>query len=435
MTMSYHQAEQYLLGTINETISRRLPYRLERMQAFMRELGDPQHAFRSVHVAGTSGKGSTSTMIAAALQAHGSKVGLHTKPHLSSMTERARINGVNISQEQFAALLERMMPAIERTIPEHGRPTYYETLLALTFCYFADEAVDIAVIEVGLGGTLDGTNVITPLVGVITSIGFDHMDVLGDTLEEIAREKAGIAKPGVPLVVAVEEPSALAVIEAHAASVGAPVIRAREVARIEDAMPERGGQRFVVTTEWARYALATPILGAFQRENAATAIVALETLAAPLRPLVNDVQDGFAQLSIPGRMEVVAGHPPVVFDIAHNAEKAQHLAASLRERFPQSHFRFVVAIGESKDATEILRAFAALGASFTFTSFETAGRTAIRPAKLVSIAESIGASGRAIEDPAEALAVARRTSSGDDVVVVTGSTFIVAELRASRVSP
>jgi len=430
MTMSFRQAEQYLLGTINETISRRLPYRLERMHAFMRELGDPQRAFLSVHVAGTSGKGSTSTMIAAALQAGAMRVGLHTKPHLRSMTERARIDGVAISEERFAALLDEMMPAIERTTQAHGRPTYYETLLALTFCYFARERVDIAAIEVGLGGSLDGTNVIVPQVGVITSIGFDHMDVLGDTIEEIAREKAGIAKPNVPLVVAVEDPKALAVIEAHAREVGAPIVRVAQAATVENYESARAGQRFNVTTARGRYEIALRVLGEFQRANAATAIVALEALEANLRPSIEAIETGFAHLAIPGRMELFSGHPSVVFDIAHNAEKAEHLTMSLQERFPGRRFHFVIAIGQSKDAEQILRAFASAGASFIFTTFATAGREAMRPMGLAAIAESIGAWGRAIDDPVEALAVARRSAKSDDVVVVTGSTFIVATLRA-----
>ena len=428
--MSFSQAENYLLGTINETISRRLPYKLERMNAFAIELGQPQLAYRSVHVAGTSGKGSTSTMIAAALSASGLRVGLHTKPHLRSMTERARIDGVPVAPERFGALLGEMMPAIERVAASHGRPTYYETLLALAFQYFAQERVDVAVIEVGLGGRLDGTNVIVPEVGVITSIGFDHMDVLGESIEEIAGEKAGIAKPGVPLVVAVEDPSALAVIETYARAIGAPVVRVAEVGRIESVAASRAGQQFVVTTERATYNLAVPVLGEFQRSNALTAIVALEALPDVLRPTPDQVERGLAQVAIPGRMELFAGHPSVLFDIAHNAEKAQHLVASLSERFPERRFSFVVAIGESKDAAEILRALASLRANFTFTGFEAAGRHAIRPTRLAAIAESIGAWGRAIEDPVDALAIARRTAASDDIVVVTGSTFVVAELRA-----
>jgi dihydrofolate synthase/folylpolyglutamate synthase len=427
--MDYEAATSYLLATINETVSRRVAYRLDRMRAFMRELGDPQNAYPTVHVGGTSGKGSTSTMIAAALAAGGKHIGLHTKPHLRSMTERARIGGVPIGEERFGELLEEMMPAIERTTAEHGRPTYYETLLALTLLYFAHERVDAAVIEVGLGGRLDGTNVIAPRVAAITSIGFDHMDVLGDTLEAIAREKAGIAKAGVPLVVNVDDESARNVIASEALAVGAPLVDVRAVARIERVEIDREGQSFDVTTPRGTYAISTRMLGEFQRRNAATAIATMEALDGDLRPPVENVEAAFAQLVIPARMEVYAGHPTIVFDIAHNAEKAEHLVTSLRERFGGRRFIFVVAIGATKDAAQIVRTFATLPGSFVFTTFETAGREATNPARLLRLAELAGTWGRSVAEPVEALSIARRSANADDVIVVTGSTFLVAELR------
>ncbi len=423
-------AESYLIGTINETVSRRLPYRLERMRAFLHELGDPQSRYPTVHIGGTSGKGSTSTMAAAALQASGIRVGLHTKPHLRSMTERARIDGASISEQRFASILTEMMPAIERTAAEHGRPTYYETLLALAFVYFAREHVDIAVIEVGLGGRLDGTNVLLPEVVAITSVGFDHMDVLGESLETIAVEKAGIIKANIPVVSAVENAPASTVIEEQAQRVGAPLIRVSDAVRIEPLPGERYGQSFRASTSRGTYEISMPVLGAFQRRNAATAIAALEQLRPALRPTIEAVERGFAHVAIPGRMEIFPGHPPLVFDIAHNAEKAANLASALVERFGDRHLTLVVAIGESKDATEILRAFAALHANFIFTSFSTAGREPTKPQRLAVIAESLGTWGRTIADPVEALSIARRNAAAGDVVVVTGSTFIVAELRS-----
>ncbi len=428
--MDYEAAQAYLLGTINETVSRRMPYRLERMRAFMHELGDPQDRYPSVHVGGTSGKGSTSTMIAAALARAGKRAGLHTKPHLRSMTERARIDGVAVSEERFAALLDEMMPAIERTAQAHGRPTYYETLLALTLLYFAQEHVDVAVVEVGLGGRLDGTNVLVPVVAAITSVGFDHTDVLGETLAEIALEKAGIAKAGVPLVVAVEDDAAFAVIAEQAREAGAPLIDARAAAvPVENVRVERDGQSFEVRTARAPYAIETRMFGSFQRRNAATAIVAMEQLPDALRPTPAQIERAFADLIIPGRMEVYPGHPTLVFDIAHNKEKAEELVRSLRERFADRRFTFVVAIGASKDAAEILRTFASLPANFVFTSFDTPGREATNPMRLLRIAETIGTWGRSVSDPIEALSVARRNASANDVIVVTGSTFLVGTLR------
>ncbi len=426
--MTYDSATAYLLGTINETVSRRSPNRLERMEAFLASLGNPHLAYPTIHVGGTSGKGSTATMIGAALTASGKRAGLHTKPHLRSMTERARIDGVAISEQRFADILAEMMPAIDETSREFGRPSYYETLLALAFVYFAQESVDVAVIEVGVGGTLDGTNLIAPEVSVITNVGFDHMDILGDTIELIATDKAGIAKAGVPLV-SDASGEALSIIRTVCAHVGAPFTEVSAAATLEDRSGELYGQSFAVTTERATYELALPVLGRFQQRNAATAILALERLPERLRPSAGDVERGFAQLVIPGRMEFFPGFPGIVFDVAHNADKAASLAGALMETFPDRRFAIVAAIVESKDAPNILRPLFELPASFIFTSFDTPGRTAERPLRLANIAERSGISARVIGDPVEALAIARRQGDGSHVVVVTGSTFVTAVLR------
>jgi dihydrofolate synthase/folylpolyglutamate synthase len=407
---TYGEAEAYLLGTIDEVTSPRTSYKLDRMHALLHHLGDPHRLYPTIHVGGTSGKGSTSTMIAGALRASGKRTGLHTKPHLHSMTERACVDGRPISRGRFTDLLERMMPAIERTTSEYGRPTYYETLLALAFAHFAQERVDVAVIEVGLGGRLDGTNVLQPLVAAITSVGYDHTEILGTALEAIAFEKAGIAKAGVPLVLGPVPDAAAAVIEAHAVQVGAPVVYARDVVQVDEVPP-------------------LPVLGTFQRTNAVSAIAVLKQLGEALRPSRDAIWRSFSELSIPGRMELVPAKPPVVFDMAHNAEKAESLVDSLRESFAGCRVHYVVAIGETKDARRILEILAALPCTFTFTSYGAPGRRAIAPARLATIAESIGCWGRAIGDPTEALTVARRLAAIDDVVVVTGSTFIVGELR------
>ena len=430
--MNYQQAQAYLLSTVNESVSRRVPYRLERMRAFLRALGDPQDAYPTIHVGGTSGKGSTSTMIAAILSASGKHCGLHTKPHLNSMTERARIDGVAIPEETFAELLTEMEPAMMATAAEHSRPSYYETLLALTFLYFARENVDIAVIEVGLGGRLDGTNVITPLVSMITNVGLDHTEVLGDTVEAIAADKAGIAKPGVPLICGVELVEPKRIIREHCESVGAPFIALSDRVR-KAAVTSQGryGQAFELTTARSEYKLEIPLLGSFQPQNAAIAIVALEELPEAFVPSVEAVHRGLERVNLPGRMEVFPTHPIVVFDIAHNADKARGLAESLAMHFGVDRsYKFVVAIGEPKDQREIIRGLGSiLSASFIFTTFDAVGRPAARPQRLVSMAEELGLSGRAINDPIEALSVARRNAEAADVVVVTGSTFVVAELR------
>jgi dihydrofolate synthase/folylpolyglutamate synthase len=427
---AFERAEAYLTGTINESVSPRTAYKLDRMQHLLRALGDPHLAYPTVHVGGTSGKGSTCTMIAGALQAAGKRVALHTKPHLHAVTERARVGGVPIEPERFAELLDEMMPAIESTAAAGlGRATYYETLLALAFLHFAREDVDVAVIEVGLGGRLDGTNVVVPEVCAITSIGLDHTDVLGESIEEIAREKGGIAKSGVPLVLAGVPEAAAAVVRSCALQAGARIVAVADQARIESGSAGTGGQAFEIVTAAARYRLKTRVAGEFQRINAATAIVTLEQLRPDLAVGPQAVEAAFSALTIPGRMEIVPGYPTVVFDIAHNAEKAAHLVASLRETFGRSRMHYVVAIGESKDARAILAELGTLPGTFVFTSFDVPGRPATSPKTLAALAESLGYWGRSIADPAEALSIARRNAASGDVVVVTGSTFVVAALR------
>jgi dihydrofolate synthase/folylpolyglutamate synthase len=427
--VTFQSAQSYLLGLINENASRRMPNRLDRIYAFLEALGNPQNHYATIHVAGTSGKGSTATMMAAVLQAAGRRTGLHTKPHLTSVTERARIDGLAISEDAFGELLGEMQSAVQRIGFEHGRPTYYETLLALAFVWFARCEVDVAVIEAGVGGTLDGTNVLLPRASVITNVALDHTDILGDTVEDIARDKAGIAKPGVPLVSFVRDPGARRIIEAACADAGAPFVSVADSVTLEPQHGERYGQSFAVVTPEDRYAISLPVLGDFQQENAATAIRTLEQLDADLRPSREAIESGLARTVIPGRMEFFPSHPGVVFDIAHNPDKAAHLAHALAETFPDRRFTFVMAIGVSKDAAQVIAPFLALRGSFMFTSFSTAGRDASRPQRLASITDELGGWGRAVTDPVEAFAIARRNAEADDIIVVTGSTFVVAELR------
>jgi dihydrofolate synthase/folylpolyglutamate synthase len=428
--VNFASAEAFLLGLINEHASRRSPNRLDRISAFVDALDRPQLKYPTLHVAGTSGKGSTATMLAGALTASGKRVGLHTKPHLSSVTERIRIDGAPISEELFGDLLTEMMPAIDRVAPEHGRPSYYETLLAMAFVAFAQAGVDAAVIEAGIGGRLDGTNVLQPRVSIITNVSLDHTEILGETTALIARDKAGIAKPGVPLVSSVRDPDARREIEAVCAAVGAPFISAVDTATIESRNGQRYGQSFDVITPFDRYELALPVIGTFQQENAATAIRALEQLDDDLRPTRSQIEDGFSRLVIPGRMEFFPSHPGVVFDVAHNPDKVAHLVDALRTAFPDRRFSFVIAIAESKDEAAILRPFIDMPATFTFTHFAgIPGRASIRPQRLASIAEDLGIWGRAIADPVDAFSIARRNADANDIVVVTGSTFVVATLR------
>jgi len=425
--MTFDDALAYLRGLIDETRSARGVRGLDRMRALLDALGDPHLAYPTVHVGGTSGKGSTCALIAEALRARGLRTGLHVKPHLRSETERACIDGVPVAPERFASLLEEMLPAIERVTVRHGAPSYYETLLALTFLHFAREAVEIAVIEVGVGGRLDGTNVVHPQVAAITSVGLDHTEILGDTLQEIAFEKAGIAKTGVPLVCGVRDEAPRAVIARRCEVVGAPFVDALTYARIEPAAD--GCDRCTIATPCDRYTFVPAIPAAFQRANAALAACVLEHLPDGLRPGRTAIEDGFGRARLPGRMEVRCGSPPVVFDIAHNAEKAAALVRSLHDVLGDRRAHLVLAVGASKDAHGIIAALRPIAASWSFTAFATEGRSSRPAGELVRIAADLGIVGDAFARARDAFERARERAMRDGgAVVVTGSTFVVAEL-------
>ncbi|MDQ2817943.1 MAG: bifunctional folylpolyglutamate synthase/dihydrofolate synthase [Candidatus Eremiobacteraeota bacterium] len=401
------------------------------MRALLGLLGDPHDRFKSVHVGGTAGKGSTATMCAAILQAAGHKVGLHTKPHLVSVRERVQIDGAPIAEDRFAALLDDMLPAIDRMAQgQWGSPSYFEVIVALAFLCFAREAVDVAVIEVGVGGKLDGTNVIHPLVSVLTNVGYDHVEVLGDTIEAIARDKSGIIKPAVPVITAALRPEALEIIRQTAQAKGAPLTVVQQSASITPlGTTAEYAQRFVVSTPRRDYDLSCPLLGEFQLTNAATAILACECLPRALVPRPDSVSHGLRNLVLAGRMEYFACDPAVVFDIAHNEEKARALAEALASLFAGRPLCFVCAFSEGKDAGAMIGAWRGLCASYIFTTFDVPHRRAASAQAASALAGENAMRAWAIEDPVQAFAAARRAAGPTGVVVVTGSTFLVGALR------
>jgi dihydrofolate synthase/folylpolyglutamate synthase len=429
--MDFTDAKRLLQAATNEGLSRRFPGRLDRMRTFLAACGNPEREFQSIHVGGTAGKGSTATMCAAMLTAAGYKVGLHTKPHLNSVTERARIDGRPVPEERFAELISGMLGAIDSMAStEWGRPSYFELLVALAFRYFAEEHVDVAVVEVGIGGTLDGTNLITPLVSVLTNVGGDHADVLGDTIAEIANDKSGIIKDKIPAVTAADNPEALAVIIGAAERKRAPLTVVQDAARIESITSEDPlVQRTRVTTARQTYAFDLPVLGGFQLLNAATAIVACEQIEAALPLDAAAVTRGLESVALPGRVEYFPGRPSIIFDIAHNTEKAVALRQSIERHFPDRRLTFVCAIAEGKDVPGMMTAWEKLPAQFIFTTFPESHLRPVRPYNLANAAQLHGLAARAVDDPEEALMLALRVAAADDIVVVTGSTYLVGELR------
>ncbi len=301
---------------------------LERTAELLAGAGDPHRRFRSLHVAGTNGKGSVSALCEAALRAASParRTGLYTSPHLVSFAERVRIGGRPADRALLEACEDRLRPEIERM-----GATFFEATTALAFLCFAEAGVELAVVEVGLGGRLDSTNVVLPEACAITNVARDHVEYLGESLQGIAREKAGILKPGVPAVTAETAPGPLAEIRARAADVGAPLVSLDDVARVEDVHTSLDGTRFLLRSErWGEREVRIPLVGAHQARNAALAAELLGLLSDDLRPTWEAVEAGFAGVRWPGRMQVerIRGQT-WIFDVAHNPAGVEALAAGL----------------------------------------------------------------------------------------------------------
>ena len=334
---NYQSALAYLYSFIDfsrshqENISAE-NFELARMVDFLRVLNNPHQDYPSIHIAGTKGKGSVAALCAAALAQAGYKVGLYTSPHLEEFTERIQINAEPVSKPGFTALVENIKPFVEQ-IPHL---TSYEIQTALAFRHFSQQKVDIAVIEVGMGGRLDSTNVITPLVSVITNISLDHTAILGGSLAEIAREKGGIIKPHVPVVVAKQEIEAAKVLMEMAGAIGAPLVSVADEIQVQAVEKNLDGQ--LVSLAWGRrpaLRLSLGLLGPHQLENAAAAYAALELVGqAGFEISPEAVQRGFAQVRWPGRFEIINHQPPVIIDAAHNRESARVLARTVEEYYP-----------------------------------------------------------------------------------------------------
>jgi dihydrofolate synthase / folylpolyglutamate synthase len=308
---------------------------LDNIRALCRALGDPQDRFPSVHVAGTNGKGSAAAMLEAVLRGHGLRTGLYTSPHLVSVEERVVVDGRAVSPARFRALLGRVKDAADRLMAEKrllGHPTFFEVLTALAFLEFAEKKVDVAVLEVGMGGRFDATNIVAPLLSVITTIAKDHEKHLGSTLRSIAFEKAGIIKPGVPVVCGVGGGEARREIRRVARRRQAPLVEVFGEGRALVERPGAGGSRFVYDSGKARYSVALSLPGRYQGRNAATAIAAAEVLSRTWRPLEKRrIIEALGRTKWEGRLETVSRRPLVLLDGAHNPDGARALAAHLRE--------------------------------------------------------------------------------------------------------
>lgn len=435
----------------------RVRYDLGRMEMLLTRLGNPHLGRPTVHIAGTKGKGSTAAMCASVLSQQGYRAGLFSSPHLHTFRERICLDGIPVAEEDFAELVDQIWPALEWVGREGdaGEVTMFEALTAMAFCYFRDQA-DVQVLEVGLGGRLDTTNLANPSVCAITSLSLDHTGVLGHTIESIATEKAGIIKPGVTVVVAPQQSEAMAVIESVARDRGADLIKVGEDIDWTKTGSNPEGQRAEVRGRLGKYDLGTPLLGGHQLENLGVAMGVIEVLQDQgIEISAQAIAEGVKRVHWPCRMEVLGRSPLIICDGAHNPHSVAALCRTLPEYFDYGNAVLIVGVSEDKDLAGIVETLA----SFLHSTVKSARSNkeeffgypqdegpliiathsrhprAVAPSALVEEFRSHNVDAMSVDNMSEALGLAQshagntRLESPETLVLVTGSLFVAAEAR------
>lgn len=437
---TYQDALDYLYSFIDyERKPARTPaeaaHNLDRLRALLAALGNPQAQFHSVVIAGTKGKGSTAAILESIVRSGGYRTGLWTSPHLNSYRERIQVNRTLITQAELVALVNRLSPIIEQfDTATYGAPTTFELGFSIALCHFAAQSVHLAVIEVGLGGRYDCANVLTPLVSLVSSISYDHINVLGSTLTAIASDKAGIFKPGVPAVTVPQPAEAAAALAAVAQQVGAPLhiaVCARDAAT--PLCRDEHTERTPVPTLTCPVPPIPRLRGAFQRENARLACTAAVLLRQhATHPLVisdTHIQAGLASVDWPGRLEVVGQQPTIVLDGAHNGDSAYKLIQALQAEFAYHRLILVLGVSRDKQIEAILRELLPAASLLVLTHSR-------HPRALTDLARlaqqgSGWYSGATLftDDVPDALALAQAHATPADLICVTGSLFVVGAAR------
>ena len=428
--MTYAECIQYLYNSapLFQNVGR-AAYKegLETTLALDAHFGHPHRKYKTIHVAGTNGKGSCSHTLAAVLQSAGHKVGLYTSPHLLDFRERIRVNGKEIPEECVVDFVEQ-----ERSFFEPLHPSFFELTTALAFKYFEEAGVDVAVIEVGLGGRLDCTNIITPEISVITNISFDHTQLLGDTLEKIAGEKAGIIKRGVPVVIGEEQEETMPVFRAAAARMEAPLFSAEEEARRcpVSISPMPDGRLAYRTAAFGNF--EGELAGSYQLRNAKTILAVLNHLVPAFGITPQAVADGFAHVceltGLMGRWQVVGRCPLTICDTGHNAGGWQYLSRQLSVT-PCKRRHLVIGMCDDKDARAV---FALFPAEATYYFAPASVRRAMPTERLMELAAEFGLDAHAFPDVPSAFRAARASAGSDDLIFVGGSSYVVADFLVAR---
>ena len=402
---------------------------LERVEEFCRLLGNPHNDYHTIHIAGTNGKGSTSHMLASVLQQAGYRVGLFTSPHLKDFRERVRVDGEMISEQEVVGFVERNLPEIRRL-----GLSFFEITAAMAFEHFARQDVEVAVIETGLGGRLDATNIITPLVSVITNIGLDHTDLLGSTLQAVAAEKAGIIKRGVPVVLGERSEEYNNVFVKRAEELSAPLYFAQEQCRVLEQGVDDDMQRFVLQRDRdnAKFDVKLDLMGEYQYNNLITASAALDVLdkLTPLtisrRAYLEGLQSVSRSTSLAGRWQVLSAEPYMVCDTGHNAHGIKYVAKQLQglaERY--SKLYCVVGFAKEKSLDEVLPLLPT-AAYYIFT--QASSPRALPAVSLAEQAAEFGLKGEVVTNVADAVAMAQEKATAKDAIFIGGSNFIVGEI-------
>lgn len=444
--MTYPEAVSYLESLVD---FERLGFRrhfadtvsLDSIRALLELLGSPQQGLACVHIAGTKGKGSTAAILESVLAAAGRRVGLFSSPHLVSFRERIRVDREMVSEDEIAWAVEQVQPAIERLRAEAklNPSTFFEAYTAMAYLVFRRRGVDLAIMETGLGGRLDATNTCEPVACAITTLGLDHTEILGETIEQIAREKAGILKPGVPAVYAPQEPAAEVVLKEVAAEVGAPLRPAPDVLEVlkneghhtdspaENSMVSPIFQALIVEMERAPLAVELPLFGEHQATNLGVAMGLVEVLREQGHGIPDDaIQAGTRDVRWPGRLQIVAERPWVVLDVAHNEAAAKAVVAALPRMVEYQRLIAVIGLSAEKDAAAFCRTLAPIVDVAILTQAQI--ERALPAQELANLSRDLWRQWEIEPSATGAMQRARELAAPEDCILVTGSFYVVGEV-------
>ena len=436
---TYKDALQYVYGKTDYEKQRTLRYNvttfdLARMERLLKNLGNPHKKIETVHIAGTKGKGSTATMLARMLEANDYKVGLYTSPHVTSLHERITVDSVMITKKQMLSLINRVHSTIEKMSEKNDSPTFFEIMTTLAFMHFLDTEVDIAIIETGLGGRLDSTNVIKPSIVGITSISIDHQNLLGKTLDKIAKEKAGVMKKGVPVITVQQDPEAMRMLKRQAVSVNAPLsVTGKDIDfsyRFESSREHGPHTRICVTTPTSRFEhLRVPLPGQHQAVNCGLALAMLDKLKTQGYELDDEKSmRGLDKVSMIGRMEIISLDPRILVDTAHNAASIKALIHAIGQHVPYDSMVVIFGCNGDKDVRGMLNELQYGADKVIFTRSNSP--KAVYPQDLADMyTEICGKMYQTSLSLRESVEIAKSAICKEDLICITGSFYLVGQAK------